>query len=59
MLWFYTINHCLPVQVAARSKVYVCGRLPAGIVGSNSSRGYGCLSVVSVVCCQVEVYATS
>jgi hypothetical protein len=25
----------LPVSVAARSKAWVCGRSPAGIVGSN------------------------
>jgi hypothetical protein len=37
----------------------VCGRLPAEIVGSNPIGGYGCLSVVSVVCCQVEASATS
>ena len=70
--------------MAARSKAWVCGHLPAEIVGSNptggmfvcceccvlSGRGlcdglitrpeesYGCLSVVSVVCCQVEVCET-
>jgi len=27
--------------------------------GFESHRGHGCLSVVSVVCCQVEVSATS
>jgi hypothetical protein len=43
-----------PVPVAARSKV--CGRLPAEIVGLNPTRG---MVVVSVVCCQVEVSATS
>jgi len=32
------------------SKVYVCSRLSAEIMGLN-----GCLSVVSVMCCQVEV----
>jgi len=48
-----------PVPVAARSKAYVCGRSPAGIVGSNPTGGHGCLSVVSVVCYQVEVSATS
>ena len=48
-----------PVPVAARSKAYVCGRSPAEIVGSNPTRGHGCLSVVTVVCCQVEVSATS
>jgi hypothetical protein len=28
-------------------------------VGSNPTRGHGYLSVVSVVCCQVEVSLTS
>jgi hypothetical protein len=32
------------------------GRSPAEIVGSNH-REHGCLSVVSVVCCQVQVSA--
>jgi len=27
--------------------------------GFESHRGHGCLSIVSVVCCQVEVSATS
>jgi hypothetical protein len=45
--------------VAARSKAWVCGRSPAGIVGSNLTRLHGCLSVVSVLCCQEEVSATS
>jgi hypothetical protein len=48
-----------PVPVVARSKAQVCGRSPAEIVGSNSTGGHRCLSVVSVVCCQVEVSATS
>ena len=45
------------VPVAARSKTWVCGRSPAE-TGFESRRGHGCLSVVSVVCCQVEVSAT-
>jgi len=45
--------------VAVWSKARVCGRSPAGIGGSNSARGDGCLSGVSIVCCQVEVSATS
>ena len=49
----------MPVPVAARSKAKVWGRSPAEIVGSNPTGGHGCLSVVSVVCCQVEVSATS
>ena len=43
------------VPVAVRSKVWVCCRSTADIVGSNPTEGHGCLSVVSVVCCQVEV----
>ena len=48
----------MPVPVAARSKAQVCGRSPAEIVGSNPT-GDMDVSVVSVVCCQVEVSATS
>ena len=48
----------LPVPVAARSEAWVCGRSPAEIVGSNPVGGRGFLSVVNVVCCQVEVSAT-
>jgi hypothetical protein len=47
-----------PVPVAAQSKVWVCGCLPAQIVGSNPTGGHRCLSVLSVVCCQVDVYAS-
>jgi len=54
---FLSIFHAVPV--AARSKALVCGRSPAEIVGSNPTGGHGCLSVVNVVCCQVEVSATS
>ena len=45
--------------VAAWCKELVCDRLLAGNVGSNPAEGHGCLFVVSVVCCQVEVSATS
>ena len=34
------------------------GRRSAGTVSSNPTGGMACLSVVSVVCCQVEVSAT-
>jgi len=47
----------MPVPVAARSKAYVYGRLPAEIMGSNPTQGMD-VCVVSVVCCQVEVSAT-
>ena len=44
-----------------QSKVLACGRSPAEIVGSNPTRRGGggrILSIVIVVCCQVEVSAT-
>ena len=44
--------------MAARSKAWFCGRLLAGIADSNPAGGIGGLSVVSVVCCQVEVSAS-
>ena len=47
--------------MAARSKACVCGRTPAEIVGSNTAGGGGgggSLSLMSVVCCQVEDSAT-
>jgi len=53
-------NNChyieyLPVPVAARSKAWVCCCSPTESVGSSPNGG---MSVVSVVCCQVEVSAT-
>ena len=53
------MNILWPVPVTSRSKAYVCGSSPAEIVGSNHTGGHGYMSVVSVVCCQVEVSATS
>jgi hypothetical protein len=47
----------VPIPVAVRSKVSVYGRSLTGIVGSNPSEGMD-VSLVSVVCCQVEVSAT-
>jgi hypothetical protein len=38
----------MPIPVAARSKAWVFGRSPAGVMGSNPSRGHGCLCCV---CC--------
>jgi len=37
---------------------WVFGRSLGGIVGSNPAGGHGCLSLVSVVCCQVEFSAS-
>jgi hypothetical protein len=55
---FCTCNIFVPIPVVARSKLWVCGRSLAGIMGSNPARGRGCLSLVSVVCCQVEISAS-
>jgi hypothetical protein len=49
----------LPVPVAARSKVVRLRPFANWNCGFESYQGHGCLSVVSVVCCQVEVFATS
>ena len=42
--------------MAERSKI--CGPSLAGIMGSNPAGCYICLSLVSFVCCQVEVSAS-
>ena len=44
--------------MAARSKEWVCGPSLAGIAGSNPAGEYGCVSLVSVVCCEIEVFAS-
>ena len=44
------------VPVAAQPNAWVCGRWPAEIVGSSPT---GCMDVCCVMCCQVEVTATS
>jgi len=46
------------IPVAGRSKAWACGRSLAGIAGSNSVGWLGYLSLVSVVCCLVEVSAS-
>jgi hypothetical protein len=46
-----------PIPVAALSKSWVCGRSLARIMSSNPARVIG-VSRVSVMCCQVEVFAT-
>jgi hypothetical protein len=55
---------CAPICGATNTlvengpKAWVCGRSLAIIAGSNPTGGHECLSLVSVVCCQVEVSAT-
>jgi hypothetical protein len=46
------------MPVTALSKASVCGDSHVGIAGSNPAGEHGCLSFVSVVCCQVEVSVT-
>ena len=48
----------LTVSVAAWTKAWVCGRLLAGVVGSNPTGGMDVCLLLSVVRCQVEVCAT-
>jgi len=52
--------YCLitPIPVATWSKARVCGGSVFGIAGSNPAKRHGCLSLMSVVCCQVQVSAS-
>ena len=44
--------------MAPRIMLWIWGHLLAGFVGSNPAGGHENLSVVSVVCCQVEFCAS-
>ena len=44
--------------MAARNKGWVCGHSLAEITGSDPAGGHGCLFILIVLCCQVEVSAT-
>ena len=55
-IWHFKL--CAPVPVAARSKALVCGRSFAEIVDSNLTESMD-VSLVSAVCCQVEISTTS
>jgi hypothetical protein len=46
-----------PIQVTARSMLYVSGSLPVGIMGSNPSGGMNVCPLLSVVCYQVQLTA--
>jgi len=46
------------MPAAERSKARVCCCSLAGVAGSNPAWWHVCLSLVSVVCCQIEVSAT-
>jgi hypothetical protein len=54
--WYYGYVRTIPV--AARSKAWGLRPLVFWDFGFESRRGHGCLSLVSVVCCQVEVSAS-
>jgi hypothetical protein len=69
--YLYAISgvvYILPIPVAVQSKAWVSGHSLAGIAGSNPAGSWmyvpceGCVlsgrSLVKVVCCQVEVFAT-
>ena len=45
--------------MASPSKVRVCDGSVGGTAGSNLAQVHECLSVVSVMCCQVEVSVVS
>jgi hypothetical protein len=47
-----------PIPVAVRSKAWVFGRSLTEYFGFESHLRHGCLSVVSVVWCQIEVSAS-
>ena len=53
-LFQFTVNIC-----TALPNVWVCSHLLAGVVGSNLSGYIDVCSLVSVVCYEVEVSATS
>jgi hypothetical protein len=50
----YVLFNDATTALTARSKTWICSLFLAEYVGSNPA-----ISVGSVVCCQVEVYATS
>ena len=66
IIFFYlnklSVARPLPIEklilVAVRHYAWVCGRSIAGVVGMKPEGVHGGLSVVSVVCCQIEVYET-
>jgi len=54
MIYSFVLGIKLPIPVATRSKALACRDR-----GFESHQGHGCLYVVSVTCCQVEVSAMS
>jgi hypothetical protein len=48
-----------PMKITETSILFINNTDAYQDCGFKSRRGHGCLSLVSVVCCQVEVFATS
>jgi len=57
-VWLITVVKQILIPMEARSKAWVWGRSLFGIVVSIPIGGHVCLSLVIVVCCQVEVSVT-
>jgi len=55
-IFSWNLNSRGPIPVAARFKAWVCGRWIAGIAVSNPTGAW--MSLVSFVCCQVDISAT-
>jgi len=54
------VSGFLPISLAVPSKEWVWGLSLAGTASSNTAGAIDvCLSVLSVVCCQLEVAATA
>ena len=51
----YIVTATIPMPAPSKASVCVCSL--AGIAGSNHAEEHGCLSLVSVVCCQIGVCA--
>jgi hypothetical protein len=47
------VTYSRPITVAARSKAKICGRLVAGVAGSNSTKPWMFVCCVYMLCCPV------
>jgi hypothetical protein len=57
-IYFIEYIYIMLMPVAERFKGRLCGRSVSEVAVSNPRQGHGCLSLLSVLCCQVEVCAT-
>ena len=58
IVMYYSMSKYMPIPLAALSKASVCRCSLAGTAGSNTAGVHGCLSVVRVLCCKVQVFAS-